>query len=474
MPAAIRHAIYTRNIRARRSALADKASSDAPVPLGQALEDHSAEGAEILYSEPAPLIRRSIWLMVLLLVTAVIWSVIGHVDVVVSAPGVLTPEQEVRRVYAPTEGELEGVLVQEGDPIAKGDAVARIRSPNAIQLAVQARQAEIRLAEVALRDAHFEAELALMEQEAAVFANEIRVAEEQLDRRVVQGSTGLRERQRARLSEARGTLDGARNARVAAKREWDSFRELRGEAVPEVEVERARLAYQRAEDAYRTAAANLRALESEFIGESEQDQLALEKLRLQLEQLRIEYGRKRMEIDQAPLKMQLDLDKATADAEAARQVRFEIREDDNMLIVLSPVSGTVTEVTFTQAGDKVQSSTPLVSVAPMGARKMLKVDIAERDAAFLEEGAPVKLKFNAFPYQRYGFLEGTLEYMSPTTQRDTPDQIPSYKGYVSLAREHFEVDGKEQPLRYGMAAVAEIIVRERRVIDMVLDPLRGT
>jgi HlyD family secretion protein len=442
--------------------------------LGQSLDDHSAEGAEILYSEPAPLIRRSIWLMVLLLLTAVGWSVIGHVDVVVSAPGVLTPEQEVRRVYAPTEGELEGVLVREGDPISKGDAVARIRSPNAIQLAVQARQAELRLAEVALRDAHFEAELALMQQETAVLGNEIRVAEEQLDRRVVQGSTGLRERQRARLSEARATLDGARNSRVAAKQEWDSYRELRGEAVSEVEVQRARLAYQKAEDDYRTAAATLRALESEFIGESEQDQLALEKLRLQLEQLRIEYGRKRMEFEQAPQRMQLELDKASADAQAARQVRFEIREDDNMLIVLSPVSGTVTEVTFTQAGDKVESTTPLVSVAPVGSRKMLKVNIAERDAAFINQGALAKLKFNAFPYQRYGFIEGTLEYMSPTTQRDSPSEPPSYKGYVSLGQEHFEVDGKEQPLRYGMAAVAEIIVRERRIIDLMLDPLRGT
>lgn len=454
--------------------MATNGSSDSPIPLGQALEEHSAEGAEILYSEPAPLIRRSIWLMVALLVSAVVWAFIGHVDVVVTAAGVLTPEQEVRRVYAPTDGELEGMLVLEGDPVSKGDPVARIRSPNAIQLAVQARQAELRLAEVALRDAHFEAELALMRQEAAVLANQTRVAEEQLDRRVVQGSSGLRERQRARLAEARANLDGAGNARIAAKKEWDGYRELRGEAVSEVEVERTRLAYEQAEDAYRTAAADLRALESEFIRESEEDQLGLEQLRLELERLRIETGRKRMEIEQAPLKMQLELDKATADAQAARQVRFEIREDDNMLIVLSPVSGTVTEVTFTQAGDKVQPTTPLVSVAPVGSRKMLRVDIAERDAAFIDEGDPVKLKFNAFPYQRYGFIDGTLEYLSPTTQRDAPNEPPSYKGYVSLGQEHFEVDGKDQPLRYGMAASAEIVVRERRVIDMVLDPLRGT
>lgn len=449
-------------------------SQGGPPPLATALEDHTPEGAEILYSEPRPLIRRSIWLMAVMLLCAVAWSFIGRVDVIVSAPGVLTPEQEVRRVYAPTEGELEGTLVQEGDPVSKGDAIARMRSPNAIQLAAQARQAELRLAEVTLRNAHFEAEMALLEQEANVLVNEVEVTEEQLDRRLVQGSAGLRERQRARLSEARASLDAARNNRVAARKEWDTYRELRGDAVSEIEVERARLAYEQAEDSYRTAAADLRALETEFIRESEQDQLALQQLRLNLEQLRIELGRKRMEIEQAPLKMQLELDRATADAEAARQVRFEIRQTDQTLIVLAPESGVVTDVTFTQPGDKILSSTPLISIAPAGARKVLKVNIAERDAAFLDEGSRVKLKFNAFPYQRYGFINGTLEYLSPTTQRDSPDLPPTYKGYVSLGQDYFEIDGEQQPLRYGMAAVAEIIVRERRVIDMVLDPLRGT
>ena len=118
--------------------MSDQADSGGPVSLADALQDHSAEGAEIMYSEPAPLIRASIYLVVAAVVAAVAWSFIGHADVMVTANGVLAPEADVRRVYSPTEGELDSILVREGEPIGEGEELARIRSPNAIQLAALA------------------------------------------------------------------------------------------------------------------------------------------------------------------------------------------------------------------------------------------------------------------------------------------------------------------------------------------------
>jgi hemolysin D len=43
---------------------------------------------------------------------------------------------------------------------------------------------------------------------------------------------------------------------------------------------------------------------------------------------------------------------------------------------------------------------------------------------------------------------------------------------VTLAQDHFTVGGSSYPLRYGMTATAEIVVRERRLIDLALDPFR--
>jgi HlyD family secretion protein len=47
-----------------------------------------------------------------------------------------------------------------------------------------------------------------------------------------------------------------------------------------------------------------------------------------------------------------------------------------------------------------------------------------------------------------------------------------YTGHVSLDKDYYRVDDIEYPLRYGMAATAEVVVRKRRLIDMALDPLR--
>jgi HlyD family secretion protein len=132
----------------------------------------------------------------------------------------------------------------------------------------------------------------------------------------------------------------------------------------------------------------------------------------------------------------------------------------------------VTEVTSTQPGDKVHANAPLGGIAPSNARAVLQVEIAEQDRAFLREGLPVKLKFSAFPYQRYGLVNGTLEYISPATKVSPQTKQPVYEARVTLERDHYLVADQKYPLRYGMTATAEVVVRERRLIDLALDPFR--
>jgi HlyD family secretion protein len=51
--------------------------------------------------------------------------------------------------------------------------------------------------------------------------------------------------------------------------------------------------------------------------------------------------------------------------------------------------------------------------------------------------------------------------------------MPVFKGRVRLNRDYFEVESQHYPLRYGMEATAEIVVRKRRMIDLALDPFRN-
>ena len=60
--------------------------------LSEALEDHSTEGVAILSAEPSRMIFAIILAILAFLLCALLWSFFGRADVIVSAPGHLTPD----------------------------------------------------------------------------------------------------------------------------------------------------------------------------------------------------------------------------------------------------------------------------------------------------------------------------------------------------------------------------------------------
>ena len=436
------------------------------------LQEHSPEGIEILYTEPSSLIRWTIIVLVALLVSGVAWSFFARADVVVTAAGVLIPEQEARRVYAPVEGEVVELLIREEEPFVQvGERIARLRSRRAAEYQANARQAEISLREVELRLKQFEAERRLAQRQVEVKEAELARRESDLDRQLASSSEQLRADQMARLTAARSDLTNSRARRDEAKERYERMRPLAGRGIAQVEVEAQRLVYEESQEAFETAGDRLSALELQFISEAAADREQLAAEQLELERLRIQVETDLLSIEQRGAMLESEHSQAIAAAEIARQTQFDT-EDGGFIVLLAPVSGIVTNISYTQSGDKVQADTPLLSIAPQSSRKVLEINIAEADRGLLVEGSSVKLKFNAFPYQQYGFIEGTLEFISPTTRRADPVQPPMYQARVSLAQDYVEVDGEPRPLRYGMVATAEIFVRQRRVIDMILGPLR--
>jgi HlyD family secretion protein len=447
-----------------------------PAPLISAITDHSPEGIEILYSEPSRVIRAFNLLILALVVAGFVWSFIGRADVIVTASGVLGPEDEVRRVYAPVDGELIDLYIAEGLPVSEGDVLARINARGAIQAATDALEAELKLAEVEQEYREFPQRRELMQRHADSLARQIETAAQLHEKRITDGLAKLAQAQKARLEEARGNLEKAGRQRAAAKRELGKLQRLfakpGGGGVSRNKVDEARDAYHASETDYRLAEAKLGELEFQLSEEYAEARADLEGSDQRLTELRIEHEQAINEIRRTENRIELEYQSARLAAEAAARIRFENIDEENFLRILAPVSGVITSVTFTQPGDKIQANTPLASIAPAGASAVLKVDILGQDRGFLREGLPVKMKFNAFPYQRYGFIDGSLEYISPSTQKSTQSDIPVYKGHVVLDRDYFTVGEMDYPLRYGMAATAEIVIRKRRLIDMALDPLR--
>jgi hemolysin D len=444
--------------------------------FAESLSDHSVEGISILVAEPARLTQALIYTMVALVVSALVWSFVGRADVIVTAQGTLAPESEVRRFYAPIDGELADVYIAEGQPVSKDDVVARLNARGAIQAATNALEAQLKLDDAERDWKQFPEKKLLMERKAAALKDQMEVEEHLNQTRVAEGTTKLAEGQKAQLAGARTELDNSRRARDAAKQELDRYARLLalpgGGGVSEIQVESKRNAYMEADNAARIAQSKLTELDFRLSHEYAQAKAQLETSGQEAISLKLQYESAMREIASAGDKLRLQLQTARLVADAADRIRFENIDKDNFLLILAPVSGVITDVTSTQPGDKIQANTPLGGIAPKDARPVLKIEIAEHDRAFLREGQAVKLKFNAFPYQRYGLIDGTLEFISPATKPSPETKQPVYEGRVTLARDYYQVADTRYPLRYGMTATAEIVVRERRLIDLGLDPFR--
>ena len=85
--------------------------------------------------------------MIGLVLCALAWSFFGQADVIVAAQGVLQPDSEVRRIYAPVDGELANLYIAAGQPVSKGDVLARLNARGAIEAASNALQAQLKLEE---------------------------------------------------------------------------------------------------------------------------------------------------------------------------------------------------------------------------------------------------------------------------------------------------------------------------------------
>ncbi len=441
--------------------------------LSEALEDHSIEGVALLSAEPSKLIRTFIILMTLLIIVGLIWSFIGRADVIVTAPGTVSPDQEVKRFYAPISGELVELFVGEGSLVTHDGVLAKINARGAVEAATNADAAQIRLEEAKRDLDQFPENKILLEGQASGLEKEIEILEKEHEKRLMEDLDKVAADQQAKLDVARSNLQLAKRLYSKAAKELKSSKRLaEAGAIPKATVDEKYAALHAAQAEVTKAKARFDELDT-FLSDS------YAKARTRLEGSDIELNQKKIQLRELKNKIMLEQSKvqnafrrAQIQADAASRINFKNIDENNFLEILAPVSGVITEIAFTQAGDKISANTPLGGIAPKDSRVVVKIEINESDRAFLKLGQPVKIKFNAFPYQRYGFIDGKLEHISPSTQLSQKTKTLVYKGRVGLDRDYFSIDGEEFQLRYGMEAVTEIIVRKRRIVDLALDPFR--
>ncbi len=138
--------------------------------------------------------------------------------------------------------------------------------------------------------------------------------------------------------------------------------------------------------------------------------------------------------------------------------------------IVAPAGGVITTLAVRGAGAVVQPGQTVASIAPAGARLLAEVEVANKDSGLLARGLRVKLKFDAFPFQDYGVVDGRIVEISPDARGDGRSEsfyrVTIAPGQTTMAA------GGDLPLRPGLALTAEIVTDRKSVLDILFEPWR--
>jgi len=139
--------------------------------------------------------------------------------------------------------------------------------------------------------------------------------------------------------------------------------------------------------------------------------------------------------------------------------------------ITSPVAGTVTTLQVRSAGVVLQPGQTIATILERGAPLQVEAHVPNKDIAFIEKGMPAKLKFDAFPFQDYGIIDGTVIEISPDAETDK-DSSSFYKVMIAPRQTEITAQGKSVTLRPGLTLSADIVTERKSILALILEPLR--
>jgi HlyD family secretion protein len=391
------------------------------------------------------------------------WATLGKLDVVSVAEGRLVPQSYLQVAQPADGGIVRELLVREGDQVSAGQVLARL-DPSLSEADGRQIQSDLRLRRLQL--ARIEAELTgrPIRREADDPPEMLAQAQSQhranrqayFDAVLAQRSVRLRAEQDLRSAmERESKLKQTVPIYAAQEKGWKQLAE-EGYAGKLMAMDRERLRIENEQElkAQTHAIAGLRAT----IQESDQ----------RVAQLASEY-RQRLEAERI---------EAVAEVNRLRELSLKQSRKHDLLELRAPGAGTIKELATHTVGAVVQPGTVLFTIVPRDEPLRAEVWVSNDDIGFVREGQPVKLKVAAYPFQKYGMLDGRVVHLSADATDRQADgeslrrEVLRYRALVELKEQRIESGSFARPLSPGMQVNAEIQLAERTVLEYVLSPVQ--
>lgn len=378
------------------------------------------------------------------------WAWFGTLEEVSTAQGELVPQGEVFKVQPPISGEVIAIHIKEGDPVVQGQAIARLddrlinQEIQRLTVSLEASQDKLAQTQVLIGQAQRGLSTVQSIAMADISARQSAITQEQAaistSERLVDQLNVDRKAQMERLNQLAGLVNQGALSRDNLFQLQQTLRD-RDRSIIETQ------------------------------GQAEQSRSTLARLEAELTQTQAQAQRNELETTQQLQQLQIEATNLQATIRETQALIARSQTELGQTILASPVNGTISTLTIANVGEVIQPGQTLAEIAPSTAPLILSAWLPNAKAGLVEVGMPVNIKLEAFPYQDYGIVTGWVLSISPDSR--THEQMGQvYKVEVSLDKTEMNHEGDSVPLRAGQAATADIIVNRRRIISLILEPIR--
>ncbi len=145
------------------------------------------------------------------------------------------------------------------------------------------------------------------------------------------------------------------------------------------------------------------------------------------------------------------------------------------ITIEAPEDSVVLEVAKLSRGSVIREAEALVTLVPLNASLEAEVKIEASDISNVNVGDPVRVKIDAFPFQKHGIVEGKILRISQdTTSSSSDDKKNTYGFYTGRVQlKEITLDNLNKPLKVlpGMTLTGEIVVGRRSVFSYIAYPI---
>jgi membrane fusion protein len=350
--------------------------------------------------------------------------------------GYLQPTAGLAKVYAGRTGVVSQVLVRDGSEVAAGTPLLLIQFPDQLaegESLVQSLQASLQSQQQLLQQRRQQLEQQFTQQQ-----------QELQQRQFLQQRLLAEQWQQLQLLQQRWQLQQQRLERLTALADSGAISKLDLQLQQETTL---------------------------------QIQQQLAELNGSRQQLLANQAQLDGQLQRLPTEHQQQLSLLESEHSRLEQQQLEL-QGRQQLLLSAPVAGRVTNL-IAEPGKTIAAQQPLLTILPSGTALEAVLLVPTRAFGFVQPGQRTRLRFEAFPYQRFGIYEGEVTQTGQAIllpnelDMPVPIQEPVYRVAVALESQEIRAYGSSVPLQSGMLLSADIVLEQRSLLSWLLEPINS-